>query len=170
MAKSYRIVVKNNTGGSQNYAFISESPVISGSARSPVWTNVVESGDALVAEVLAALHANGDGNDALMRFEMEQINTAIHKETIQKEASFLDFVRTPGNRRRLAALVALACSLNWMGNGIITYYLAPVLTSVGITAPVQITLINYLVCFLHLQGQVASTVTKNTAGLNTLGA
>jgi hypothetical protein len=51
---------------------------------------------------------------------MEQICTAIQKEELQKKASLLDFLQTPGNRRRLAALVAMACSLNWMGNGIIT--------------------------------------------------
>ncbi|KAL2129614.1 hypothetical protein VTI74DRAFT_7529 [Chaetomium olivicolor] len=93
-------------------------------------------------KALAELHANGDENDALVKFEMEQISTAIQKEELQQKASLLDFLRTPGNRRRLATLVAMACSLNWMGNGIITYYLAPILKSVGITAPVQITLIN----------------------------
>jgi len=71
-------------------------------------------------KILAAMHANGDENDALVLFEMEQINDAIKKEMSQKDASFLDFLRTPGNRKRLATLVALACSLNWMGNGIIT--------------------------------------------------
>lgn len=69
---------------------------------------------------LAVLHANGDENDALVKFEMDQIRTAVQKEELQQKASLLDFLRTPGNRRRLAALVALACSLNWMGNGIIT--------------------------------------------------
>ncbi|RKL22980.1 hypothetical protein BFJ68_g1185 [Fusarium oxysporum] len=93
-------------------------------------------------KVLATLHANGNESDALVQFEMDQIKTAIEQEMVQQKASLLDFLRTPGNRRRLATLVALACSLNWMGNGIITYYLAPILKSVGITAPVQITLIN----------------------------
>jgi hypothetical protein len=51
---------------------------------------------------------------------MREIRTAIERELVQQKASFLDFLRTPGNRRRLAALVAMACSLNWMGNGIIT--------------------------------------------------
>ncbi|KAJ5462934.1 sugar transporter [Penicillium sp. IBT 31633x] len=92
--------------------------------------------------VLAKLHANGEKDDPLVKLEMSEISHAIEREQIQNQASFLDFVRTPGNRRRLAALVALACSLNWMGNGIITYFLSPILKSVGVTAPVQITLIN----------------------------
>ncbi|KAB8073073.1 hexose transporter protein [Aspergillus leporis] len=92
--------------------------------------------------VLAKFHANGDKEDPLVQLEMREIRTAIERELVQQKASFLDFLRTPGNRRRLAALVAMACSLNWMGNGIITYFLSPILKSVGVTAPVQITLIN----------------------------
>ncbi|KFY50102.1 hypothetical protein V495_00348 [Pseudogymnoascus sp. VKM F-4514 (FW-929)] len=92
--------------------------------------------------VLAKFHANGDKEDPLVQLEMREISNAIEREFLQKDASFLSFLQTPGNRRRLAVLVALACSLNWMGNGIITYFLSPVLVSVGIDSPVQITLIN----------------------------
>ncbi|EWZ38810.1 hypothetical protein FOCG_05200 [Fusarium oxysporum f. sp. radicis-lycopersici 26381] len=109
--------------------------------ESPRW--LIKNGrEEQALKVLATLHANGNESDALVQFEMDQIKTAIEQEMVQQKASLLDFLRTPGNRRRLATLVALACSLNWMGNGIITYYLAPILKSVGITAPVQITLIN----------------------------
>jgi hypothetical protein len=70
--------------------------------------------------VLASLHANGDKEDALVQLEMKEICTAIEREVVQRKASFLDFLRTRGNRRRLVVIVALACSLNWMGNGIIS--------------------------------------------------
>ncbi|KAF7133885.1 hypothetical protein CNMCM5793_005351 [Aspergillus hiratsukae] len=109
--------------------------------ESPRW--LIKNGrDEEALGVLASLHANGDKEDALVKLEMKEIRTAIENELIQKKSSLLDFLRTPGNRRRLATLVALACSLNWMGNGIITYYLSPILKSVGVTSPVQITLIN----------------------------
>ncbi|RSL53227.1 hypothetical protein CEP54_010483 [Fusarium duplospermum] len=116
-------------------------------------------------QVLAALHANGDTSDALVQFEVEQISTAIQKDAIQKEAlqqqaSLTDFVRTPGNRRRLVTIIAMACSLNWMGNGIIAYYLAPILQSVGITAPIQITLINVAVWNLILAAAAAVNCDK----------
>ncbi|KAM0656907.1 hypothetical protein ACHAPH_007320 [Verticillium nonalfalfae] len=71
-------------------------------------------------KILADLHANGDEDDALVKFEVEQITTALQREMSQRQAGLLDFFRSPGNRRRLATLVALACSLNWVGNGIIT--------------------------------------------------
>ena len=59
-------------------------------------------------------------NDALVQLEMTEITQALERECRQQQATVLDFVRTPGNRRRLVALIAMACSLNWMGNGIIT--------------------------------------------------
>ncbi|KAJ9482086.1 hypothetical protein VN97_g11360 [Penicillium thymicola] len=109
--------------------------------ESPRW--LIKNGQREQAHnILAEFHANGDKDDALVQLEMGEISDAIERETFQSKASFLDFVRTPGNRRRLVALVALACSLNWMGNGIISYFLSPILRSVGVTAPVQITLIN----------------------------
>ncbi|WWC89933.1 uncharacterized protein L201_004862 [Kwoniella dendrophila CBS 6074] len=109
--------------------------------ESPRWL-IKEGKEEQATKVLATLHANGDENDALVQLEISQIKAALEREVNMKQASFLDFLRTPGNRKRLITLVALAFSLNWMGNGIITYYLSPVLKSVGITAPVQITLIN----------------------------
>lgn len=75
-------------------------------------------GEAL--SVLARLHANGDEHDALVQHEMVEIRTAIEREMLQQKTSFLDFIRTPGNRKRLVVLSALALSLNWMGNGIIS--------------------------------------------------
>jgi MFS family permease len=92
--------------------------------------------------VLAKYHANGNLDDPLVALEFQEISMALHCEATSHQVNYLDFTRTSGNRRRLVVLVALAFSLNWLGNGIITYYLAPVLRSVGITSPIQITLIN----------------------------
>ncbi|EEU33847.1 uncharacterized protein NECHADRAFT_55951 [Fusarium vanettenii 77-13-4] len=115
-------------------------------------------------QILAALHANGDINDALVQFEVEQISTSIQKEALQQQASLADFLRTPGNRRRLVTIIAMACSLNWMGNGIIAYYLAPILQSVGITAPVQITLINVGLAIWNLILAAAAAVNCDKVG------
>ncbi len=70
--------------------------------------------------MLANLHANGDQEDALVQFEMNEIAKAKERADLAVIPSYLDFVRTPGNRKRLVVLVALAFSLNWMGNGIIS--------------------------------------------------
>ena len=70
--------------------------------------------------VLAKLHSNGDQDDPLVQFEMAEIARAKEKADLAVEPSYLDFLRTPGNRKRLIVLIALAFSLNWMGNGIIS--------------------------------------------------
>jgi hypothetical protein len=42
-------------------------------------------------------------------------------------------VRTKGNRWRLAITMSLAVFSQWSGNGVVSYYLALVLETVGIT-------------------------------------
>jgi len=70
--------------------------------------------------VLAKYHANGDMEDPLVQLELREISAALERESISQQVSFLDFTKTPGNRKRLAVLTLLAFSLNWMGNGIIS--------------------------------------------------
>ncbi|KAK1230664.1 hypothetical protein PQX77_006248 [Marasmius sp. AFHP31] len=93
-------------------------------------------------DTLAKYHANGDAEDELVHWEMREITMALEHEQAGSKMSYLDFFRTPGNRRRLMATVALGLGSNWVGNGVVSYYLSPVLKSVGITKPVQITCIN----------------------------
>jgi hypothetical protein len=73
-------------------------------------------GDAL--RVLAQSHANGNASDELVQWEVEEIRAALACET--SRSSYLDFMRTPGNRRRLVVVLSLCVGLNWMGNGVIS--------------------------------------------------
>ncbi|KOS36789.1 hypothetical protein ACN38_g12444 [Penicillium nordicum] len=93
------------------------------------------------SNVLATYHANGDTDDYLVRWELVTIETSIESETTSHKTSYLDFFRTKGNRRRLVVLLSLSIGSNWVGNGIISYYLTPVLRSVGIESPVKLTLL-----------------------------
>ncbi|KAK7965762.1 uncharacterized protein PG986_000039 [Apiospora aurea] len=43
MPNSYKITVINNTGGPQDYAFFSATPVVSGGVSGPIWSNVLKS-------------------------------------------------------------------------------------------------------------------------------
>ncbi|OAA63401.1 General substrate transporter [Niveomyces insectorum RCEF 264] len=88
--------------------------------------------------ILAKYHANGDFDDELIRYEYEEICFAIRQEEENARAQYIDFIKTPGNRRRLLVLVAMATGTIWSGNNIITYYLAPALRIVGITSSTQI--------------------------------
>lgn len=70
-------------------------------------------------EVLARYHANGDRNDPLVLWELDGIRTSLISEEMNQQARYIDFLKTPGNRRRLAVLISLCLGLNWVGNGII---------------------------------------------------
>ena len=95
---------------------------------------------------LAKYHAEGDENDALVQFEYKEIQeTLAHERTVNNGPfyqKFARFVKTPGNRRRLFIIVWAACFSQMSGNAFISYYLSPVLTSVGLTSSLQQTLIN----------------------------
>ncbi|KAL0581023.1 hypothetical protein V5O48_001017 [Marasmius crinis-equi] len=98
--------------------------------------------DQRALEILAKYHANGHKEDELVQWEMREIAMALEHESGGSKTSYVDFFRTSGNRRRLITTVILGLGSNWVGNGVVSYYLAPVLQSVGVTRPLQITSIN----------------------------
>ncbi|KAJ5275633.1 hypothetical protein N7505_004178 [Penicillium chrysogenum] len=53
-----------------------------------------------------------------------------------------EMVKTPGNRRRLMISISLGIFAQWAGNGVISYYLSIILTSVGVTNVRDYTLIS----------------------------
>ena len=93
-------------------------------------------------DYLAKYHANGDRDDPLVQWEYQEIEAILAQEQVAKKRSYLDFFRTPGNRRRLVAILTLHLGANWIGNGLTSYYLSPILKSVGITNAVTILCIN----------------------------
>ncbi|KAK1845429.1 hexose transporter protein [Colletotrichum chrysophilum] len=93
-------------------------------------------------QMLAKYHANGDINDELVQWEFREMKEAIKAEATSHKTSYLDFFRTTGNRKRLFVSAVMAIGVNWVGNGIVGYYLAPVLRSVGISKPQDILSVN----------------------------
>ncbi|TVY62513.1 Lactose permease [Fusarium oxysporum f. sp. cubense] len=96
--------------------------------------------------ILAKYHAEGNEEDALVQFEYNEILNALsYERSIDRHSwvqNYLEFVRTKGNRKRLFILLWCACISQMSGNAFISYYLAPVLTSVGLTTSLKQTLIN----------------------------
>lgn len=85
-------------------------------------------------KILSDFHAGGDRNAALLNYEILEIEETIAAEKAAKDsASYRDMVRTKGNRWRLAITISLAIFSQWSGNGVVSYYLALVLDTVGIT-------------------------------------
>ncbi|KAF9875365.1 hexose transporter protein [Colletotrichum karsti] len=83
--------------------------------------------------VLVKYHANGKEDDELVDYEFREIVDAMKLEDLNKQTTYLAFFETPGNRHRLMILIVVGASLNWVGNGIISYYLSPILNGIGVT-------------------------------------
>lgn len=71
-------------------------------------------------KILAKFHANGDMNDELVLHEMVEIRSALELEEANSQTSYLDFFRTPANRRRLFIVCAISIGTNWLGNGVVS--------------------------------------------------
>ncbi|VDB84795.1 unnamed protein product [Peniophora sp. CBMAI 1063] len=101
--------------------------------ESPRW--LISTGrDGAAARVLARFHANGhDERDPLIVFELAQIRHALKMEKeLSKGSSYLTLFSTPGNRKRMRIIIALALFSQWSGNGLVSYYINLVLEGVGI--------------------------------------
>lgn len=81
--------------------------------------------------ILADFHANGDRDDPLVRLEYMEIVEGLESENENSQVSYKDYL-LPRNRRRLFLIIAIAIGTNWVGNGIISYYLSPILKQVGV--------------------------------------
>jgi sugar porter (SP) family MFS transporter len=96
--------------------------------------------------VLAKYHGEGDENDAVVQFEYTEIQSALGAEHSAAKYTIFTFLRElitgPGNRKRLFIMVWAAISSQMSGNAFVSYYLSPILTSVGLTSDLQQTLIN----------------------------
>ncbi|KAJ5379853.1 uncharacterized protein N7496_002281 [Penicillium cataractarum] len=109
-------------------------------------------------QILAKYHANGDINDPLVQLEHREIMQGIEAEQINSQVAYTDFLK-PKNHHRLFLLVIIAIGTNWVGNGIVSYYLSPILNQVGVTAKSQ-------QATLNLGLQVWNLILSTTAGLN----
>ncbi|KAF4907643.1 Lactose permease [Colletotrichum viniferum] len=87
-------------------------------------------------QILGRYHANGDINDPLVRLEHEEIIENLRVDEVNSETKYTDYF-LPNNRPRLFLLVFIAIGTNWVGNGIISYYLSPILSTIGIRSTEQ---------------------------------
>ncbi|KAA1472818.1 general substrate transporter [Dentipellis sp. KUC8613] len=110
--------------------------------ESPRWL-VRKGRETQALRTLAYYHANGNEQDPLVEYEFEEIKTAIKlDQEVSTNVGWLSLVKTPGNRRRMRIILALAFFSQWSGNGLVSYYLKRVCDSVGITDPTTQLLIN----------------------------
>ncbi|KAF8864878.1 general substrate transporter [Acephala macrosclerotiorum] len=84
--------------------------------------------------VLAEYHANGVLNDALVELEMNELASGIAQDRISKQMAWGQLLKSKANRKRFGICIAVALITLWNGQGVISYYFSPILTSIGITS------------------------------------
>jgi hypothetical protein len=110
--------------------------------ESPRW--LVENGKVEQAvEVLVKYHANGDSSDPLVEVELAEIQQAIEIDRhLRATTSYWSMFNNSANRSRTMIIVAIGFFSQWSGNGLISYYLSLILTSIGYTDSKQQLMIN----------------------------
>jgi len=108
--------------------------------ESPRWL-VSKGREAQALKTLAYYHSNGNEQDPLVEFEFREIKAAIDFERSSK-MRWISLFTTPGNRKRMRIIIALAVFSQWSGNGLVTFYLNKVFIQIGITDPLTQLLIN----------------------------
>ncbi|KAG6808601.1 hypothetical protein H0H92_003576 [Tricholoma furcatifolium] len=94
-------------------------------------------------KTLAYYHADGNQEDPLVKFEFDEIKSAIEFDrNVAANVGWSSLFTKPGNRRRLRIIIALAFFSQWSGNGLVSYYLNKVFDGIGITNPTTQLLIN----------------------------
>src|SRR5688572_16168665 len=117
--------------------------------ESPRWLIYKDRTDEAI-DMIAKYHSNGDRHSPLVRFQVAEIQIALTQEKEQKAMQWSEFLRTPGNRRRLYILLFVGYMTQWSGNGLTSYYLPKILDSINITSPETQLLINALIAIFKV--------------------
>jgi hypothetical protein len=83
--------------------------------------------------MLSYYHANGNQNDATVQFEYQEMKETIRMESdADRNSSYIDFLKTRGNRWRLAILISLGIISQYSGNALFSNYINLVYEGAGI--------------------------------------
>ncbi|KAH3671323.1 hypothetical protein OGAPHI_000546 [Ogataea philodendri] len=143
-------------------------PALIYAPESPRWLISVGKVDQ-ARRVLLKFHANYEEEYLpLVELEMQEITAGIEALRANNISSWKSLISTPGNRKRLFISCFLGIAFAWNGQGIVTWYLSSVLTSVGITATWKKTLLNACIQLFNLLVAITGAVLVDFAGRRTL--
>lgn len=84
-------------------------------------------------KTLAYYHANGDEQNATVQFEYQEIKETLRLEfEFRKTSNYTNFLKTKGNRYRLAILISLGIISQYSGNALFSNYMNLIYESMGI--------------------------------------
>ncbi|EPQ58905.1 general substrate transporter [Gloeophyllum trabeum ATCC 11539] len=129
--------------------------------ESPRWL-VAKRRHADALAILTKYHAEGDAENEFVRMEYAEIRETLELDAKSSKSSWSDMVATRGMRRRVLIAVFLGIATQWSGNGLISYFLAPILDSIGIHDNRTKNLINLAtVCWAFVNGTtIALTIPR----------
>ncbi|PGH15110.1 hypothetical protein AJ79_02636 [Helicocarpus griseus UAMH5409] len=105
--------------------------------ESPRWFIAQERHDEALS-ILAYYHAEGDAQNPTVQFEFQEIKETLRLEMeYARTSSYLDFLRTRGNRYRLMLLISQGLISQYSGNALFSNYTNLIYTSMGFTEQSQ---------------------------------
>ncbi|RSM06199.1 hypothetical protein CEP52_005812 [Fusarium oligoseptatum] len=135
--------------------------------ESPRWLVYKDRGEEAY-KILVKTHGNGDWNDPLVHAEFWEMNETLKAERSVQEQGLKLFFATPGNRKRLFLIITLAVFGQWSGNGLVSYYLTKILTSIGIVTQHDQTMLTGTISTVNYATALFAAVLSTKVGRRTM--
>jgi MFS family permease len=100
--------------------------------ESPRWLISKDRSEEALA-ILIKYHAEGDASNELPHVEFAEIKLALEMENDSRRRGWVELFQTAGMRRRSLVAAMLGLFVQFSGNNLISQYLVPILTKIGIT-------------------------------------
>lgn len=98
--------------------------------------------------MLVKHHGGGDPNNATVLFEYQEMKQAIEEARTSKgSASYFDFLKTKGNRWRLAIVISSGVISQYSGNALFSNYIDVIYDGAGITEQNKKLAVSCSTCF-----------------------